>query len=87
MVHFHLSLSGCSTRSLETCTHVILMPESHTHPTTTMNFNFEPELLPTPDLSDENVEISGMQKLKGNYGLKVVEKLTKIGWTPMLTGM
>ena len=28
MVCFHLSLSGCSTGSLETCTHVILMPES-----------------------------------------------------------
>ena len=29
MVHFHLSLSGCGMRSLETSTHVILMPESH----------------------------------------------------------
>ena len=60
MVCFHLSLSGCSTRSLETCTHVIPMPKPHTHPTTTMNFKFEPELLPTPQLGDENVEISGL---------------------------
>ena len=28
--------------------------------------NFEPELLPTPQLGDENVGISGMQNLKGN---------------------
>ena len=31
-----------------------------------MNFNFEPELLPTPYLGDENVGISGMQNLKDN---------------------
>ena len=30
MVHFHLSLSGCGTGSLETCTHIIPMPESYT---------------------------------------------------------
>ena len=62
MVHFHLSLSGCGMGSLETCTHVIPMPESHTYPTTTMNFNFEPELFPTPQLGEENVVISGMHK-------------------------
>ena len=60
---FPFVLSGCGTRSLETCTHVIPMPKSHTHPTTTMNLNFEPELIPTPHFSDENVEISGTQKL------------------------
>ena len=47
-------------------------------PTTTMNFNFEPEFLPTPHFSDENVEICGTQKLKGNHRLKVVEKLAKV---------
>ena len=66
MVHFYLSLSRCSTGSLGTYTHVIPMPESHTHPTTTMNLNFEQELLPTHHLGDENVGISGMQNLKGN---------------------
>ena len=75
---FPFVFSGCGMRSLKTCTHVILMPKSHTHPTTTMNLNFEPELLPTTHFSDENVEISGTQKMKGNYRLKVVEKLTKI---------
>ena len=39
MVHFHLSLSRCGTGSLETCTHVILMPESHTTPQFCPDFN------------------------------------------------
>ena len=74
MVHFHLSLSGCGMRSLETCTHVILMPKSHTHPTTTMNFNFEPELLHIPHFGDENVEISGLHNpFWLTNGLKVEE--------------
>ena len=31
-VNFHWFLSGCSIGNLEICTHVILMPESHNHP-------------------------------------------------------
>ena len=65
MVHFHLSLSGCSTGSLETCTHVIsdaqitYLPHYHQE----LKF-FEPELFPTPQSGDENVAISGMCRLK-----------------------
>ena len=44
MVHFHLSLSGCGMGSLEPCTHVILMPESHI--ITTRNFIIQ--MLPPP---------------------------------------
>ena len=29
MVHFHLSLSGCGMRSLETCTHIISRPKTY----------------------------------------------------------
>ena len=65
MVHFHLSLSGCGTGSLETCTHVILMPESHTA-LTLPQMKFYPDIFPYPWNTDENVTISGMQKLKGN---------------------
>ena len=65
MVHFHLSLSRCDTGSLETCTHVILMPESHTALTFTP-MEFYPDIFPYPWSTDENVAISGMQKLKGN---------------------
>ena len=43
MVHFHLSLSGCSTGSLETCTHIISMPESHI----ITPIQFYPDLIPT----------------------------------------
>ena len=46
--NFHLSLSGCGSGSLEICTHVILMPESHDYP------HFTTKLLPPkkfgPDL-------------------------------------
>ena len=58
MVHFHLSLSGCGMGSLETCTHVILMPKSHLpHYHHELKF-FEPELFPIPQSSDKNVAIS-----------------------------
>ena len=43
MVHFHLSLSGCGMGSLETCTHIILMPESHI----ITPIQFYPDLIPT----------------------------------------
>ena len=43
MVCFHLSLSGCGMGSLETCTHIISMPESHI--ITPIQFN--PDLIPT----------------------------------------
>ena len=45
MVHFHLSLSGCSMGSLETCTHVIPMPESHIVTTRKISFI---QMLPPP---------------------------------------
>ena len=39
-----------------------------------MNFNFEPELLPTPHFSDENVEISGLHNpFQLTNGLKAEE--------------
>ena len=39
-----------------------------------MNFNFQPELLPTPHFSDENVEISGLHNpFWLNNGLKAEE--------------
>ena len=64
MVHFHLSLSGCSMGSLETCTHVILKPESH------IDFSLQ-MLPPTHKKGDENVVISGMCRLKGDKNVVI----------------
>ena len=67
MVCFHLSLSGCGTRSLETSTHVIPMPESH------INFSNKFLLLNCPKTHQkhENVVISGMCRLKGNENVVI----------------
>ena len=60
MVHFHLSLSGCGMGSLETCTHVIPMSESHT----VTPIKFYPDVIPTHEQKnkDKNVVISWMHK-------------------------
>ena len=57
MVHFHLSLSGCSMGSLETCTHVILMPESHMTPQFCPNFtpNYCKSLRTVPQFTHDHV--------------------------------
>ena len=67
MVHFHLSLSGCSIGSLETCTNVILMPESHIVTT----IFFYPNITPTHEKGDKNVVISGIHKWKGNENVVI----------------
>ena len=85
MVHFHLSLSGCGMGSLETSTHVILMPESHKYYPKRF---FLPNCLPTHYTNrnvvisdqhshnpDKNVVISGMCRLKGNDNYVVISKL------------
>ena len=51
--------------SLESCTHVIPMSESHTAPTFTP-MEFYPDIFPYLWSTEENVAISGMHKLKGN---------------------
>ena len=65
IVHFHLSLSECGTGSLETCTHVIQMPELHTALTITPN-KILSRYFPPPVPCDENVAITGMCRLQGN---------------------
>ena len=56
--HFHLSLSGHGMGSLETCTHVIPMPESHI----VTPRKFYPNVIPFHKNKDKNVVISGMHK-------------------------
>ena len=53
--------------SLETCTHVILMPESHIVTTKI----FPPNVTPTHEKGDENVVISGMCRLKGDINVVI----------------
>ena len=65
-VNFHLSLSGCGMGSLEICTHVIPMPESHNYPHFTPQLlpqKFGPDLFPQHTLTDKNVVISGQHSL------------------------
>ena len=68
MVHFHLSLSGCGMGSLETCTHVILMPESHI---VTTKISLSKCYPPPWKNRDENVVISGMHKWKGDENVVI----------------
>ena len=54
--------------SLETCTHVILMPESHTH--------FSPAERHLPTKGNKNVVISSMCRLKGDINVVISDILT-----------
>ena len=65
---FHLSLSGCSMGSLETCTHVIPMLESHTH------FFLLPNVT-LPTKGNKNVVISSMCRLKGDVNVVISDIL------------
>ena len=68
-MHFHLFLSGCGMGSLETCTHVILMPESHTH------FFSHAKYYPPFLKGNKNVVISGMCGLKGDINVVISDIL------------
>ena len=67
-MHFLLSLSGCSMGSLETCTHVIPIPESYTH-------FLPPNATPTHRQGNKNVVISGMCRLKGDINVVISSTL------------
>ena len=63
--------------SLETCIYVILMPESYS--VTNRNF-FYPNVTPTHKNKEENVVISGMQKLECHKNVEISLGMPQRQW-------